>query len=72
MVNLHVKLHVLVYCQFHSVQAIARLAKFNGGDIFINHRQSAGTWHPRRILAQLRIKPVRASIGVQLVDIRHW
>ena len=37
---------------------------------FINHRQSAGTWHPGRILAQLRNEDgTRASIGIQPVDI---
>ena len=60
---------MLVYCQFYSVQAIYRLAKFNGRGNFINHRQSAETRQPRRILAQLRIEPMLPSIGVQPVDI---
>ena len=59
---------LMVYCWFQSEQAISRLAKFNGWKI-INHRQSAETRHTRRILAQLRIEPVRTSIGIQLVDI---
>ena len=39
------------------------------GRTFINHRQSAETWHPTGILAQLVIEPARTSIGAQLVDI---
>ena len=46
----------LVYCRIHSVQAISRLAKFNGGENFINHLQSTGTGHPRRIPTQVRIE----------------
>ena len=57
---------LFVYCRFHWVRAISRLAKFNGWDIFINHRQSAGTWKYRSILAKFRIEPTHASFDVQL------
>ena len=55
---------LLIYCRFHSVHVISRLAKFNDGRIiFINHRnpQRQVTIYVR-ILAKLRIEPADASI----------
>ena len=50
MCNTHsVRNELFDYCQFHSLQEISWLAKFNGQEI-LNHCQSAGTWHPRLIL----------------------
>ena len=48
-----------------------RYLDFPSGGNFINHRQSAGTRNPRRILAQVRFEPVPASCRQMVVQLLY-